>query len=67
MYCLRQGIYQIILRELQSLRADNNDIPVRILAHVDIVVLFFGGDMHIVWLDTMRTYFLPCEDRCEQS
>jgi hypothetical protein len=42
-YCLRRGIYQIFLRELQSLPADSNDIPVRIPAQVDIAVLFFLG------------------------
>jgi hypothetical protein len=42
-YCLRRGIYQIFLRELQSLPADSDDV--RIPAHVDIAVLFFfwGG------------------------
>ena len=31
------------IRELQSLPADSNDIPVRIPAQVDIAVLFFWG------------------------
>ena len=66
-YCLRRGIYQIFLRELRSLPTDSNDIPVRILAQIDIAVLFFLGDRHIVWLDTVRTYFLPCEDNNADS
>ena len=31
------------MRELQSLLADSNDIPVQIPTPVDIYVLFFGG------------------------
>ena len=42
-YCLRRGIYQIFLRELQSLPTDSDDILVRILAQIDIAVLFFLG------------------------
>jgi hypothetical protein len=61
---MRRGICQIFVRELQSLPTDSNDVPVRIPAQPDIAVLFFFGDRHMVWLDKVRTYFLPCEDRC---
>ena len=54
---MRRGIYQIFLRELQSLPADSYDIPVRIPTQLDIAVLFFWGDRHIVWQDAVRTYF----------
>ena len=58
-YCLRQGIYQIFLREFQSLPANINDIPVRIEAHVDIDVLFFlGTGILYGWTQCGHTFYL---------
>ena len=59
-YCLRQGIYQIFLRELQSLPADSNDIPVRIPAQVDIAVLFFfwGTGILYGWTQCGHNFYL---------
>jgi hypothetical protein len=59
-YCLRRDIYQIFLRELQSLPTDSNDIPVWIPAHVDIAVLFFLGGTGILygWTQCGHIFYL---------
>jgi hypothetical protein len=47
-----------------------NDMPVRdssTARYCCPLFFFFGGGTHIVWPNTVRTFFLPCEDRCGQS